>query len=887
MADIQFDIKVVGSEQLKRAADDFDRLGRISSKLSAQYKPLAAQTNRLVQEQNRLAGVKKQLAKAVKDEVITSNAATRAFKEQVRVSNERVRTDKVLIAQARKKQRAEAAANKEIARLTRAYAPARMAQEQYARSFEEITQAAKAFIITEAEATQAVANLDREFRQFEKGLATGGNQFARFNVETYKAIQARKRFASVGAQQAGYQVGDFFIQLQSGTNIAVAFGQQMSQLLGIFGAFGAVAGAGVAIATAFIAPLLEAKKKTNEVEQALGTLFSSLQTNATSMEELIDTKLTGSLEQARLKAIETRKVLEKIFLQDIQTAAAQAGLPILDELIEFSKDLRKDKGLFSRLTGAVDIAGFDDEKLAADLDKVSLQISKALLGPVEELPAALLEALKVLEASPLNVEGSTVANAVKTLGRFAAEQGLDVRAEKDIVEAIKDKKKLEAEYSEMLAQANQEAAASYEKAQEERDKQEEHQKKVLKYYYELNTARDAALNRVPFFINDESLKDAVKIYKERQKAEKKAEDDRLKALQKQADAERRLFEENLAYETEQVLIAGRELGDEAEKLGKRLAISFQQALKFINDAKTEAAVSTDIFGTGNIFTQDFKYTTGFKFKPEKKKENREAERLQEFMMGLTDRIEKEELLLGLFDEERDLKEQQIDAMQEYGDVATSAQMKAIDGHLAEIQAIQQKQQVLEDNRRQILEYNEFMAKSFEDTFMSVIDGTSDLKTAMKKLVSDLISEFMRMMVIKPLMNSIFGGGGPISSPFFAAFGLANGGIMNRGNLVPFEQGGVVGGPTTFPMYGGKTGLMGEAGPEAIMPLRRGAGGRLGVEASGSGGDIVINHNFNFTANGDDSVKRIIAQSMPDITEATKASVLDARKRGGQFRRVFT
>jgi phage-related minor tail protein len=90
------------------------------------------------------------------------------------------------------------------------------------------------------------------------------------------------------------------------------------------------------------------------------------------------------------------------------------------------------------------------------------------------------------------------------------------------------------------------------------------------------------------------------------------------------------------------------------------------------------------------------------------------------------------------------------------------------------------------------------------------------------------------------------------------------------------------------MYGNKTGLMGEAGPEAIMPLRRGKGGKLGVEVNGTaGGDVIINHTFNFTANGDDSVKRIIAQSMPDITEATKASVLDARKRGGQFRRVFS
>ena len=59
--------------------------------------------------------------------------------------------------------------------------------------------------------------------------------------------------------------------------------------------------------------------------------------------------------------------------------------------------------------------------------------------------------------------------------------------------------------------------------------------------------------------------------------------------------------------------------------------------------------------------------------------------------------------------------------------------------------------------------------------------------------------------------------------------FANGGAFTQGRVMPFADGGVVSGPTTFPMRGG-TGLMGEAGPEAIMPLTRGDDGHLGVRA---------------------------------------------------------
>ena len=73
------------------------------------------------------------------------------------------------------------------------------------------------------------------------------------------------------------------------------------------------------------------------------------------------------------------------------------------------------------------------------------------------------------------------------------------------------------------------------------------------------------------------------------------------------------------------------------------------------------------------------------------------------------------------------------------------------------------------------------------------------------------------------VQSILGGVLPFSKG--AAFGA--------GRVAAFARGGVVDGPTQFPMRGG-VGLMGEAGPEAIMPLTRGADGRLGVRGGGGG-----------------------------------------------------
>ncbi|WP_105381925.1 phage tail tape measure protein [Neorhizobium alkalisoli] len=76
-------------------------------------------------------------------------------------------------------------------------------------------------------------------------------------------------------------------------------------------------------------------------------------------------------------------------------------------------------------------------------------------------------------------------------------------------------------------------------------------------------------------------------------------------------------------------------------------------------------------------------------------------------------------------------------------------------------------------------------------------------------------------------------------PLENMIGKAVGGLM--GSVTPFADGGVVRSPSFFPM-GGNMGLMGEAGAEAILPLKRGPDGALGVAAAGGGAmpQIVFN-----------------------------------------------
>ncbi|THV25813.1 phage tail tape measure protein [Peteryoungia ipomoeae] len=122
---------------------------------------------------------------------------------------------------------------------------------------------------------------------------------------------------------------------------------------------------------------------------------------------------------------------------------------------------------------------------------------------------------------------------------------------------------------------------------------------------------------------------------------------------------------------------------------------------------------------------------------------------------------------------------------------------------------------------------------------------------------------------KGLFGTLASGFGSLSGASFGAGvqAFSHGGVPGR--VMPFAEGGVVRAPTYFPMAGG-TGLMGEAGAEAILPLQRGADGALGVAASG-GGAITVN--FQVTATDAQSFQRSEAQ----VTAMLARSVARGRR----------
>ncbi|MDK2759398.1 MAG: hypothetical protein KYX66_21985, partial [Blastomonas fulva] len=93
--------------------------------------------------------------------------------------------------------------------------------------------------------------------------------------------------------------------------------------------------------------------------------------------------------------------------------------------------------------------------------------------------------------------------------------------------------------------------------------------------------------------------------------------------------------------------------------------------------------------------------------------------------------------------------------------------------------------------------------------------------------------------------------------------FAKGGTFSQGKVMPFAKGVIVGSPTAFPMRGG-TGLMGEAGPEAIMPLARGPDGRLGVQA---GGGRAVNVVMNITTPDVQGFQRSQSQVAAQVSRA--------------------
>lgn len=170
-----------------------------------------------------------------------------------------------------------------------------------------------------------------------------------------------------------------------------------------------------------------------------------------------------------------------------------------------------------------------------------------------------------------------------------------------------------------------------------------------------------------------------------------------------------------------------------------------------------------------------------------------------------------------------------------------------------------------------------MEAGFEDAFVSFVTGAGNAQDAVRGLIADL-ARMAAQAAFKSLFGGLFDGGGALGGLFGGGIlANANGNAFSGGRVTPFATGGVVSAPTFFPMAGGQTGLMGEAGPEAIMPLAR-VGGKLGVRSAGGGGTSIV-YSPMIDARGADAeaVARLEAAQQRDRAEFRSNVVAAVRK----------
>lgn len=628
---------------------------------------------------------------------------------------------------------------KNYALLDKAFNKNKITLEQYAKGVQQTDSAIKSLQQRMNASAGAVENYARHVNQ-TKGYT---NQLG------------------VVTQQAGYQVGDFFVQLQGGTNVFVALGQQATQLVGTFAmlsqstrAIAIFSGLGIAIPiiTSILAFMSRTTEETNNTVDAFQRLRDATKELAVERMKLIDPAFDENLQGTQEELDRLTKAYEDaaakanalaISQNYAGTAGSGAGIAILNLFAQKSKEAAE---------AAV-------EKAKAELVAYQQEVG---LAKAREMNNARIDAQ--------NEQGLRDLEAKRALGI-------------SILSTIVEESKKRAEIARDIGQAY------------------------------LDTLGIAGAN----------VSSGV---------DKAAEAARILATNLGISLSAAQSMVNLAANALPMTMAPSDPTGWAEN-----------SLGFINPDRLLPPVSSvGVSGAGTTPSDP--------------------------LADLVKRVELEKELLGTSKEYQEVIQAIQGSDKKYSDTA-------IQGAVARLEVINKEKAALEEMES----LQQSVAETIGDGFMSMIDGTQSVQDAFKSMAREIIKQLFEVLVVQRLVSGIKG---------FLGGAFAEGGAFSSGSQIQaYANGGVVGGPTYFPMSGGKTGLMGEAGPEAIMPLKRGKGGKLGVSVEGSSGSVNVVNNINVTGGSDPAAIRAeVAKLMPQITSATKSAVIDARRRGGQMKAAF-
>ena len=655
------------------------------------------------------------------------------------------------------------------------------AMDVYSKELNDLAIARKTDIITAEQQAAAITRLNQQ-------MTAGTGVFSGYGVNA-QAMTKKNNQLGVATQQLGYQVGDFFVQIQSGTNLMVAFGQQATQLVGVLPLVAAQLGLTTAAATTLAAVLGIAIPIFTAVGAVLLTMYMNSEDVNKSSENSVDVfqRLTEATKQLY---IERMKLTDPSF--DENLIGTQDELKRLTDAYEAARQKAEELNRIQSLGG----------RAAASVSQ-SIEASQAAK---EAADAAVREAKAKLETYQQEV-GLAEARRLNNARIDAQnEQGLrDLEAKRalgiSILSTIVEESRKRAEIAKSIGEAHLDALGL----------------STVNIEGGINRAAEAA--RVLANNLGISLSAATNMVN-------LAASDRLKQLQ---------FEFSAGGQALQ------KYGSRGAGVGAGMPVIGADG----NPLATPSIGSSGGGGGGGSAPSD----------P---------------LADLMKRIELEKELLGTSEAYQEVMQAIKSSDKQYSDAA-------IQGAVARLEAINKEKEALQ----QMESLQQSIAETIGDGFMSMVDGTKSVKDAFKDMARDIIKQLYEVLVVQRLVNgvkSILGGSGL----------FANGGAFSAGRQIQaYANGGVVGGPTYFPMSGGKTGLMGEAGPEAIMPLKRGKDGKLGVSVDGGSGSVNVVNNINVSGGSDPAAIRAeVAKLMPQITSATKSAVIDARRRGGQMKAAF-
>jgi len=1007
-------------EDIELATKSLVEFNKVSYKRQKNYDAEAAAAKRGMTATNKLLSLDRKLTTqrkieeqmvedglmSKKEQIALSERYDRILEQETRTLQGYIDTDRVLQKQQRDSAKAEEALNKqrtktknETEKLRRTYDSTYAATKRYKQGLKDIDRAFEGMEDGPERASRAIKALKSDYQAFiaaskSGGIVDAGNQFARYGDQAYRAQQRTKRFASVGLQQAGYQVNDFIVQIASGQNALVAFGQQGSQLAGIFGTKGAVVGAliaGVAALGNLAYQAYMAREGIKTLEDALsdlGDALSMVSEAEQTLEDLASGEYLGHMTEEvdnladSLRALGLAKGLSEVVSG--MKAVTDTDMGFMDEFIKGSIEKSKDLIPFYRMFAtdfyretqtltqkmqddqaknmAASLFGEDSTKVgyteAFLQDLLKLQEAKASAEEVAKRISRFTKQAELWGFKDATTDGEELFAEIIKLGQGAAKiaeaQADSVRLEKvrraAVLESAKefealyklmdkeDKEYWKGYYKNYKLQQKQQAdrlkagIAAAKKIVDAQEKAAEGGAKVqLKYQNAVMAARAKLANAEGKNADAQRQEKALAAKVAEEQVRAQYESLRLKNGQLQLTAKQTAEMDKQvrlarAAATQAVVLkyeaktaaeriaegakAARELATQIERASKAYE-TFLNKTNNINDNTAGIRKQIEILRKGGS-TADA--SAEGKNETAMRKVQREADELraQQEALGADRTLTDTEITASQLAQERALaqnlaairlKNRELDkrkkAPKEKKDPLVELQnrLNLQTDLLGMTEAQGQVYEALGDKYSEVdrevirslesqIEYNkmvEFGTNQLADGLMSIVDGTKSVKDAFKDMARELVAQLYKVYVMERMVASIGGYLGGMESVGSAS---ANGNVFNSGSLVPYANGGIVAGPTTFPMSGGKTGLMGEAGPEAIMPLKRGANGKLGVQAEGGSGDVIIHQNFNFTANGDESVKKIIAQQAPAIANMTKKQILDDRRRGGQMKQAF-